>query len=337
MNYLILLLLCCICAGCLAEEVPDIVRNTPGSDQLMIRTDYSNADNWLARPEDPDKTVDLIYFYPTVFSPADPGVSVISDIDDAAMRKMAALAFDKQATAFAGCCNMYAPFYRQLDASYSLTLSEEDHGQLFGYMVSQDATAAMDYYFEYENNGRPFILAGHSQGSETVLYLLTGYFKTHPEYYSRMIAAYVIGYSVTDSVLNANPHLKFAEDEADIGVIISWNTEGPENIGRHNAVVLEGARSINPVNWKTDSTYASAEENRGSRINGEILYGIADAQIDPERGTVITHADQAYAVTMPAALLFGPASFHLNDYDLYYVNIAENAQKRIDTYFSTTR
>ena len=328
-----ILLLFCFSAGGMAEEIPEIVTKTPGSEKWAEKVDYGNENNWLTFPESPDKPVDLLYFYPTVFSPSDSSVSVIADIEDAGMRKMAAAAFDKQATAFAESCNIYAPFYRQLDATYSLTLSENEHKELFGYAAAQDASAALEYYFGHCNNGRPFILAGHSQGSETVLYLLTDYFRMHPEQYSRMVAAYVIGYSVTESVLRDNPHLKFAEGETDTGVIISWNTEGPENIGQHNAVVLEGARSINPINWKTDGTYASAAENKGSRINGELLFQIADAQIDPERGTVITHADKAYAVTMPAALLFGPASFHLNDYDLYYGNIAENVQKRIEAYY----
>jgi Protein of unknown function (DUF3089). len=334
------LMLCYVCAcgkseaaaHAAIEATPGIIEKTPGSEKWEDRVDYSNASNWLMLPESPDKTVDLIYFYPTVFSPEDSSTSVISDIDDAGMRKLAAAALDKQATAFEASCNLYAPFYRQLDAAYSLTLAEDEHTELFAYAVSQDASSALDYYFEHYNGGRPFMLAGHSQGSETVLYLLTDYFKEHPEYYSRMVAAYVVGYSVTDSVLEENPHLKFAQGETDTGVIISWNTEGPENIGQHNAVVLEGAKSINPINWKTDDTYASAEENKGSRINGEILYNIADAQIDMQRGTVITHADKVYAVQMPSAKLFGTASFHLNDYDLFYKNIEENAQKRIDAY-----
>lgn len=248
------------------------------------------------------------------------------------MRRNAAVVFDKQATAFAESCNIYAPFYRQLDATYALTLTDAETAELIGYAASQDAAAALDYYFEHCNNGRPFILAGHSQGAQTVILLLTDYFTEHPDCYEKMVAAYPVGYSVTESLLEVNPHLKFAEGEADTGVIISWNTEGPENIGQHNAVVLDGARSINPINWRTDDTYAPAEENKGSRINGEILYDIADAQISPERGTLITNADKAYA--MPASPLFGPASFHLNDYDLFYNNIKENAAKRIEAFLT---
>lgn len=82
------------------------------------------------------------------------------------MRSLSKAAFEKQATAFADSCNIYAPFCRQLDATYALTLSDEENDELFKYAVEQDATAAIDYYFKHCNNGRPFILAGHpSSGS----------------------------------------------------------------------------------------------------------------------------------------------------------------------------
>lgn len=325
------LLMLCFCAcGNSTAQIPEIVKNTPGSEKWNNKVDYSNSDNWLSLPEQNDKSVDLVYFYPTVYSPSKDSGEVIADIDDAGMRSLSKAAFDKQATAFSESCNIYAPFYRQVDATYALTLTDEENEELLSYAVKQDATAAIDYYFKHYNKGKPFILAGHSQGSETVIFLLSQYFKDHPKYYSRMVAAYPIGYSVTESYLQENPHLKFAEGETDTGVIISWNTEGPENIGQHNAVVLEGAKSINPLNWKTDDTYAPAELNKGSRINGEILYNIADAQINLERGVVITNADSEYA--MPASPIFGPASFHLNDYDLYYNNIKENCSLRIKAY-----
>ena len=100
-----------------------------------------------------------------------------------------------------------------------------------------DAFAAFDYYIKNYNNGRPFILASHSQGSNVMIFLLAEYMKEHPEVYKKMIAAYVIGYSVTDDYLAKNPHLKFAEGADDTGVIISYNTEAPSIPGK-NPVVL---------------------------------------------------------------------------------------------------
>ena len=208
-----------------------------------------------------------------------------------------------------------------------------------------DMIAALDYYFEHCNGGRPFIIAGHSQGSAMVLLLLRTYFKDHPEYYERMVAAYTIGYSVTDEYLAANPHLKFATGETDTGVIIAWNTEGPKNVetNAHNVVVLPHTRSINPLNWKLDETYAPASMNLGSFMpnaeTGEYEFtdAGADAQINLARGVVVTHAkvepvpEDLYKV---AVGFFGPDGRHASDYSYYYNNIKANVAKRVAAYLA---
>lgn len=197
--------------------------------------------------------------------------------------------------------------------------------------------AALDFFFEKCNNGRPFIIAGHSQGSAMVKYILKNYFKEHPDYYKRMIAAYAIGYAITKNDLEAYPYWKFATGESDTGVIISYNTEGPKNVeeNAHNAVVLPGAISINPLNWKLDETYASASENLGSlELNKEtgereiVDLGV-DAQINLARGVIVTNTT---APVTPMPQYFGPASFHENDYSFFYNNLKENVAKRVAAY-----
>ena len=168
-------------------------------------------------------------------------------------------------------------------------------------------------------------------------YVLKNYFKEHPEYYERMVAAYLIGFSVTKEDLEANPHMKFATGETDTGVIVSWNTEGPKNVEEkaHNVVVLPNAISINPLNWKLDETYAPASENLGSLVLNEETgeYEIrdiaADAQVVLDRGVVVTNADFA-----PSEMTdyFGPDSFHEDEYQIYYNNIKDNVAKRIAAY-----
>ncbi len=158
-----------------------------------------------------------------------------------------------------------------------------------------------------------------------------------------MIAAYAIGYSITKNDLEAYPHLKFASGETDTGVIISWNTEGKENVEENfkTAVLLPGAMSINPLNWRLDDTYAPASENLGSLLENEETgeYTVADvgadAQIVLSRGTIITNAepdpmsDEEASIT---AEFFGPGARHENDYTYYYNNIKANVAKRIAAY-----
>ena len=115
--------------------------------------------------------------------------------------------------------------------------------------------------------------------------------KQNPEVYNRMIAAYVIGYSITPEYLSNNPHLKFAQNATDTRVIISYNTEAPIVAGR-NPVVLPGALAINPISWTRGEATASAAENLGSiemNTDGKMvpLKNYADARVDIARGVVI--------------------------------------------------
>ncbi len=316
------------------SNVSAVIAKTNGGEKWETKIDYANADNWLSA-EDTGKGVDVVYFYPTTFSKVSDDALDVADITDESMRSGAQRELKNQASVFIEDCNIYAPFYRQVNAAYALTLSDEEADDLLRYSASQDPSAALDYYFENYNNGKPFILAGHSQGSQILTMILSDYMKEHPEHYKNMIAAYVIGYSVTDKYLAANPHLKFAEGADDTGVIISYNTEGPANKDQHNAVVTDGAISINPINWKKDDTYAAKEENLGSlNIDGEIEKNLADAKIDLERGVVVCEtADSAvYAIPEDAHALFGPESYHGQDYGFYYMNLRENAKVRIEAF-----
>lgn len=326
------IVLSCVFTSCSNHnEVPDVVKKTNGGEKWETKIDYASNDNWLAK-NDTGKDVDVIYFYPTTFNKASDDAPDIADIDDVGMRTQAQVELKLQASVFEEDCNVYAPYYRQISAPYALTLSDEEADDLLRYSASQDPSRALDYYFEHYNNGKPFILAGHSQGSQILTMILSEYMKEHPEYYDRMIAAYVIGYSVTEDYMKANPHLEFSEGADDTGVIISYNTEGPGNKDQHNAVVVEGAISINPLNWKRDETYASASENKGALLTvGEITAGVADARIDLERGVVVCESvDPAvYGIPESAHALFGPESFHNCDYGLYYMNLRENVKVRI--------
>jgi hypothetical protein len=304
--------------------------------------DYSQEDYWLSFPEI-TKDVDTFYIYSTTYvdSSHEEGAPNYAPLDNPEMVMGALGEYVTNATAYEDSTNVFAPYYRQAGMKYAGEIREKTGNidEAISGIPYDDISAALDYYFENCNNGRAFIIAGHSQGSGMVKYVLENYFKDHPEYYERMVAAYVIGFSVTKDDLEAYPHLKFAAGESDTGVIISWNTEGPKNVeeNAHNVVVMPGAISINPLNWKLDDTYAPASENLGSLMLNEETgeYEItdigADAQVVPDRGVVVTNAKIA-----PSEMTqyFGPDSFHEDEYQIYYNNIKDNVAKRIAAYQS---
>jgi len=88
----------------------------------------------------------------------------------------------------------------------------------------------------------------------------------NPEVYSRMIAAYVIGFPITNEYLANNPHLKFAKDSVDTGVIISYNTESSAITIINPVLYGLVGKVINPINWRTDETLATKTEGLGSLL-----------------------------------------------------------------------
>ena len=83
-----------------------------------------------------------------------------------------------------------------------------------------------------------------------------------PDLQKRLVAAYLIGYSVTKDDLKKYPWMKLAQGENDTGVIITYNTEGAD--AGPSPVLLPGAGAINPLNWRTDSTPGDRDANLGA-------------------------------------------------------------------------
>ncbi|MBQ7571042.1 MAG: DUF3089 domain-containing protein [Bacteroidaceae bacterium] len=317
------------------KEVPEVVKNLSGLEKLQTPVDYRLASNWVLCPTTTDRAVDVIYFYPTSYMKQSESEPDVCDIDNAVMHQRATQNVQQYTQVFQESCNVFAPFYRQIALPMDESVGRQ-YQTIADYVATKDPTTALDYYFEHLNQGRPFILAGHSQGAATAVALLANYFKTHAELLSRMVAAYPIGISVTRDWLAANTHVPFATGATDTGCIVSWNTEGPGNRDHYNLVVSPGAVSINPLSWQLDDTYVPNSQNPGS-INfatGEVsIPGVADAQIDLERGVVVVTTADPVTQGMPVYHdQFGPESFHNQDYAFFYNSIRKNVADRICTF-----
>jgi hypothetical protein len=156
---------------------------------------------------------------------------------------------------------------------------------------------------------------------------------SHPEVYSRMIAAYVIGYPVTADFMAANKQLKFAEGPDDTGVIISYNTQSPKVAQGTNIVVGNNiGLVINPISWKRDETLATASESLGSSWigadNGFVkVLNLADARIDLTQGVLICSSVNDSAMYKISGGM-GLGIYHGFDIPFYYYNLQQNAENR---------
>ena len=315
------------------DSIPEVLKDVAGIEKYQTKLDYSKAENWVERAEEATKPVDVFFIYPTVTGFRDP--VQICEVTDSELVAGAQMVRHIQTSVFEESCNIFMPYYRQI----SMPKPGTDYRFVTNYLSGFDATDALDYFLTHLNQGRPFILAGHSQGSSTLLNLLENYMTKHPEHLSRMVAAYPIGFAVTKDFLERTG-LKFAEGATDTGVIVSWNTEGVGNKDAKNATLAPGGLSINPINWKRDDTYAPAKDNLGSldNITCKITVpGIADARVDTIRGSVVVTTAEAkpFAINEEAAVpLFGPECYHLNDYGFFYNNLKQNVADRIKAFLN---
>jgi hypothetical protein len=301
-----------------------------GADKTSV-TDYADGGNWLALPAAADKKVDVFYIYPTAYYGDDPWCAA----DNADMRAEARGYRDTQASLFETEGNLYAPFYRQLGLSSEMKMMGEGM-PIFDQSVKEvplvDCKAAFEYFLQRHNEGKPIIFASHSQGTIIMRHLLLWIKDAHPDVLKRTIACYMIGFAINDDYC-ASVGIPFAEGESDTGVIISYNTESP-GAAENPLLALPNPRAINPINWKRDDTYAPASESAGSRVQFDTgtppvdKPHYADAQLNEQRGTVVTNAVVPSGGFWPAGVL------HLYDYELFYYDLQANVSKRVSAYFA---
>ena len=295
--------------------------------------DYSNQGNWITQLQQPTKqTVDVFYVYPTVYFDQKPTNMLLND---SVLRQESIGVFKEQASVFQSSCNIYAPFYRQMSIAV-LSLSGEEYNKHFS-IAYKDVLNAFDYYLEHLNNGRPFFLAGHSQGSLMLLNLMQEKFNDK-DLKKQLIAAYIIGYSITEDDLKNYPWLNIAQSADDTGVIITYNTQSPDATG--SPVLLPTAACVNPLNWTTQKTYASANLNLGAvffnnleEIDTEIPH-FTDAQIG-ENNALIVNGPNPNKFYKEGTSFFPIGVYHKYDYQFFYRNLEQNIQTRKSSYLKS--
>ena len=160
--------------------------------------DYSKKSCWYKLPEI-TKEFDTFYIYSTIYFAGNESDPDYATLDNREMLDGIKVEHAIKSSVFEESTNLFIPLYRQA----SMRLAGETWKKTGGIEEAikstpyGDITAALDYYFENYNEGRPFVIAGHSQGSAILRHVLKYYFKEHPDYYKRMVAAYAIGYSIT--------------------------------------------------------------------------------------------------------------------------------------------
>ncbi|XPV77650.1 MAG: DUF3089 domain-containing protein [Desulfovibrio sp.] len=308
------------------RKVPPI---NPADAIIPRPPDYNRIDDWLILPNNPSEhPVDVFWVYPTILSNA---TQWLMDVDDLELRQAAIRTATTQASVFEGLANLYAPAYRQTNISALFT---QEDTTLIHQTANEDVEAALNYYLKYYNNGRPFIIAGHSQGSEHLVEIATKIWGRSPKH-NLLVAAYTLGWSITPDDIEKNPAIKVCNADDETGCFIAYNSIAPgqqlkiENLTRQKSYV------VNPLTWKKDSVFAPASMNLGSAFFNED--GSIDRYTNFATAQVVNSALQVI-VAKPSLLgpTSGPAAgiYHSFDYSLFYKNIKDNIALRIKNFLN---
>ena len=314
MNIVKMFLFVCIAGGinyvCTAEKTSSALPPAP---------DYSQKSCWLRIEKDPQKAFDVFYVHPTTYMDTRDGMN--ARLDNAEANKGAESAFQRQATVFQDTCNTYAPRYRQA-AIKVLSLSGKEREKYLRTGM-EDVHKAFAYYLKHYNKGRPYILAGHSQGSQVLRDFLFKYGKLVDN--KKLIAIYAIGYTITaEDIKKIGFPLAVSADQ--VGGIITWNTAGKNG---KSPVVEPGALCINPLSWTDSHVEQPKTKNIYARIllkDGKSLKipHFTSARID-DRGTLLIPTP---AIIRQLNMGMGPEVYHAYDYDFFYGNLVQNVAIR---------
>ncbi|MDE6006639.1 MAG: DUF3089 domain-containing protein [Muribaculaceae bacterium] len=302
-------------AGC-GESVVE----TPVAEEVYVPVapEYSDGLMWTVRLNDSDGQGADVFYIPSTWeydwTTDDGRVSHWADPSLQAHRDDMAIEINGVADYMADGNNFYSPFYRHITLDSWATLNEDTINRRYNDVAYIDVKNAFDHYLSNCNQGRPFILAGFSQGGKSVVELL----KTIDEdTRKRMIAAYVMGYKVTPEDVATHPYIEAARDSTDTGVVICYNSVSALRYVK--PVVSEpNVMCINPVNWRTDATPA-------------VLDDTITVTLAPEAKVLVVEGfDGSYLPNILDILNVG--DYHGAEPWLYSECLRKNFRQRISTY-----
>jgi hypothetical protein len=294
---------------------------------------YAYEGNWAALPWKKDNAdlvpesslkdgqdsaqVDVFYIYPTTYLI---GKSWNADIGDSALnRRTDNGALKLQATAFNGSCKVYAPRYRQ--AVLRTFFKNEPEAKKALETAYYDVRHAFKYYLDHYNNGRPIIIAGHSQGAHHAAALLREFFDGKP-LREKLVAAYVIGMPIGCDTFKTIPP---CSAPGETGCFLGWNTM---RYGVTSYDQRYNRSCINPLTWSTGDSAASFKTHKGS-------VPVTFDRID--RGSIKTKCSGPILwASRPKGkgyALFAPGdNFHTGDISLFWLDIREHVALQVKNY-----
>lgn len=323
----------------------------PPAKQLAIKTeviDYSKLDYWAAHPNknDPsdsvpapliadfisDTTTDVFFLHPTTYLDnkllKEPPSEISSPLwnaditNDALNSKTDNSTILYQGSIFNKAGRIFAPRYRQ--ANYYAYFTRDTLNARSAFAVAyRDIEQAFKYYLDHYNNGRPIIIASHSQGTTHAKLLLKQFFENKP-LMKQLVVAYLVGMPVEEQYFKAIP---VCEDSLQTGCFCSWRTlkEGyfTDYIKKETSRVLV----TNPLSWTTTTDAVGRYKNTGS-----ILLNFNKIIPNSTGGRIYKNVLWVNKPQFFGNVLYRDKNYHIGDYNLFYLNVRNNAAARVKAF-----
>ena len=313
-----------------------IATNLSGQKNDLASPDYSNLTYWAAHPDkdspalavpgkqefNPDELydVDVFYIHPTSYTGkdkkgwnADIHNSFLNERTDSYVIKNQASIFNKVGL-------IYAPRYRQAYiGAYGLPEGEK-RSEIFDLAYS-DVREAFSHYLKFFNDGKPFILATHSQGTTHGKRLVKEVIETNSEILDKMVVAYLVGMDVKKDEFEVVQPCKKPED---IGCFTSWRTirkdkEPPSYYPTGDVYV-----ATNPLTWDEDKKVGSKDYHMGA-----ILKRFNKIHTNALSSEVKDGILYVCRPKFPFSFLLKWSNYHILDFNLFYYNVQANARQRV--------
>ena len=324
--------------------------------------DYAQAVNWAALPGTPsfadyvpagvaaptgERAVDVFFIHPTGYLKGGDWNSTMDP--NTATEENTKWMMANQASAFNGCCNVYAPRYREASI-FRYMGAPDDIAQKAMDFAYADVVRAFDYFLEHHSKGRPFIIASHSQGTDHGFRLVQEKIDGTP-LADRMVAAYLIGNRVSDNAVASLKTVHACASATDTKCVIHWAVFG-DGGGPGAGDFKEKLLCVNPLSWLRDGPRAEASMHQGAVV-GSGTFAFEMWGKDTPKGTVfkpleapiknLTWAEcRADGILYVADQSNGPfarysflnKNYHGMDYPLFHMDIRLNAEARVAAYLS---
>lgn len=308
--------------------------------------DYAQERYWAALPTTKDSAdvlldaslkdmqassqVDVFFLHPTTYTGGlgKDNRQWNAPVDDAELNeKTDGGSIKYQASIFNGIGRIYAPRYRQVQLQVfgEYETEKSDYAEAATALAYSDIKRAFSYYLEHYNQNRPIIIASHSQGTIMAKQLMKDFFDG-TRIQNKLVVAYLVGIGIENDFFKT---ISPCTSATQTGCFCSWRTFADGHVPKK--YISENTAIINPLTWTTEENPAPVTASKGFIIDDKngAYEGLLTARVNKQNGILWVEKPKS-----PAKMRFVVGkNYHIGDYNLFYMDVRENVQTRVDAFW----